>query len=314
MIYRRLGRTNLQVSAVALGTVALGTRYGIAGPGQDRRPRESDALALLRYAADGGVTLFDTARAYGDAERLVGLALGHRTECIIATKVTVPGEGDRKAMTSADLRKALIGALTSSRRMLRRDVLDIVQIHNATPEILASTEIMDVLTENRGRGMIGFLGASVYSVDEAMAAIAAGWIDVLQVAFSILDQRMRQRVFEAAKLADIGVVTRSAFLKGVLTERAKWLPPRLGPLRDGADRARQSMGVSWDQLPQTALRYCLAEERVASVLVGPSTQRELDQALDAVAAGPLPAPEFAAAVDLALTEETLIDPRLWPAL
>ncbi len=314
MIYRRFGRTDLQVSGLALGTVALGTSYGIAGSAGAGRPQETDAIALLRYAADQGVTLFDTAPAYGDAERLAGLALGDRTDCVIATKVTVPPAEDRSGMTSSGLRAALEDSLAASRRMLRRETLDIVQIHNATPEILATTPVVDVLTENRAKGAIRFLGASVYTADEAMAAIASGWIDVLQVAFSVLDQRMRPQVFAAAIRADVGVLTRSAFLKGALTERSQWLPPALHGLRDGADRARRTLGASWRQLPETALRYCLSEERVASVLTGASTRSELDQALDAVAAGPLPTSEFAAAAGLALGDETLIDPRRWPAL
>ena len=65
MNYRRLGRTNLQVSEISLGTVEIGLDYGIPIEGDQLRPAEADAAHLLHGALDLGVNLIDTARAYG---------------------------------------------------------------------------------------------------------------------------------------------------------------------------------------------------------------------------------------------------------
>lgn len=308
MIYREFGRTKLQVSALALGTVALGTPYGFAPKAAARQPSRGDAIALIKNAVAQGITLVDTAPVYGTAESLVGAAVGDDASVIIATKVTVPATTE-----SAGLRKALEASLESSRAALRRDKLDIVQIHNATPASLALPEVGGVLRSARAEGVIRFLGASVYTADEALAAIASGWIDVLQVPFNVLDQRITSRVLDAARAAGVGVLSRSALLKGALTERASSMPSELDGLRRGADRARQAFGATWGELPSSALRFCLSDPRVSSVLVGASTKSELEVAIAAVDAGPLSDDLREVASGLAITDERLIDPRLWPA-
>ncbi|HIG26897.1 MAG TPA: aldo/keto reductase [Verrucomicrobiales bacterium] len=88
MNYRRLGRANLQVSEVSLGTVELEMDYGIPVQGEQRRPSESEAVKLLNAAVDRGINFIDTARVYGESEAIVGRALkSRRNEIILATKV-----------------------------------------------------------------------------------------------------------------------------------------------------------------------------------------------------------------------------------
>src|SRR5215475_14557030 len=100
MRYKRLGRTNLKISELALGTVELGLDYGIASDGEARRPAESDARDLLHFALDCGINLIDTARAYGVAERIIGCALkDRRQEYILASKV-LPGDVRSQVETS----------------------------------------------------------------------------------------------------------------------------------------------------------------------------------------------------------------------
>jgi hypothetical protein len=87
----------------------------------------------------------------------------------------------------------------------------------------------------------------------------------------------------------------------------------LDGLRRGADRVRQALGATWPDLPGAALRLCLGETRVASVLIGASTKAEVSGAMAAGAEGPLSSNLRDVARGLALTEEHLIGPRQWPA-
>jgi aryl-alcohol dehydrogenase-like predicted oxidoreductase len=295
--HRTLGRTGLSVSALSLGTAALGVEYGIAAAGSSSPPPEAAAEALIRAAVDRGITLIDTAPAYGTSERIVGRAAGRDARVIIATKVT-PHDLD--------------ASLDRSRRALDRDVLDIVQIHNATADLIASG-ITDRLLAARSRGVIRVLGASVYGVEAALAVVRSGVYDVLQVAFNVLDQRMAREVLPAADAAGVGVIARSAVLKGVLTPKAQWLPPALTPLADAAARARDGIADgSWERLPQAALRFCLSEPAVASVLIGARTLDELDAAIEAESAGPLDAAALANAGSLSIDDERLLNPSHWP--
>jgi aryl-alcohol dehydrogenase-like predicted oxidoreductase len=293
---RTLGRTGLRVSSIGFGTVSLGMDYGIAAPGNFGRPRDQDSIALLQRAFAAGVRLYDTAPAYGESERLLGAAL--HGDGVVATKVSIGANVDESLKRSC----ALLG----------RESLDVVQIHNATVEILRGGELLDTLSEARVRGRVRFIGASVYSEDEALAAIESDRIDVLQVAYNLLDQRMATRVFPAAQAAGVGVLVRSAFLKGALSAKAAHLPEGLAELRRAAERSCQVLGVDWSRLSEMALRFCLSHPAVSAVLFGARTNDELDDALAFAGAGPLPPELLNRAATLALSDDNLLNPGKWP--
>lgn len=310
---RTLGRSGLRVSALALGTVELGMTYGIPSAGHGvSQPDRSSAVRLLRDAIDAGITLFDTAPAYGTSETVLGEGLDG-ADCVIATKVTPPPDTDAARMTDAEIALSVHGSLERSRTLLRRSTLDIAQIHNATIHTIRRGAVAAALVEARDRGLVRAIGASVYSEAEALAALDAGVYDMLQVPYSILDQRMAARVFPASRAAGVGIITRSALLKGALTPRAESLPSTLAPIRAASFRARDYFG-SWDALIVAAMRFCLVPDAVSSVLIGAGTSAELRTAAAAVALGPLPADEMLALRTYSLTDESMYNPARWPAL
>ncbi len=308
---RILGTSGLQVSAVSIGTVELGLDYGIQIPGQAGRPTETDAIRLLQESADKGVNLFDTAPNYGEAERIVGRALGPRRDTIITTKIHQPCKEDGQFIHGEQLQGLVEQSLCRSMQNLKRDVLDVVQIHNATVEILNDGGLLQALVKAKEKGLLRFIGCSVYQVNEALAGIHTGVLDVLQVAYNILDQRMAERVFPLAQDAGVGIMVRSVLLKGVLTEKAKWLPSSLSSLRQAVDSIKTQLNLSWDSLPQTALRFCLSHPQVATVLIGIQTQEELQAALQAVDLGGLDPEELEQAQALGLTDQDLLNPSTW---
>ncbi len=308
---RPLGRTGLTVSALSLGTVALGIDYGIQTPGEYGRPDDAAAIALLRAAVERGVTFVDTSPFYGESERVVGLALGDDPRAIIATKVWA-GPGMAPGTEHLTVPQAVARSLKASRRILRREVLDVVQVRNATLEIIQDGSATAALCDAKTSGLVRCVGATVYDEATALAVIRDGRFDLVQIALSALDQRMLARVMPAAAAAGVGVIVRSAFLKGALTPKAQWLPETLAPLRVAAERARDLLaGGSWDRLADAAMRFCLSVPDVSSVLTGARTLEELDEAIAAEAAGPLDAPTLAAAADLGLTDERLLNPAFW---
>jgi len=310
MDYRFLGRTGLKVSALALGTVSLGMEYGLKAPGEPPRPTEAEVTRLLQQGADAGINLFDTAPAYGESERLLGKALCHRHECYIATKVSIPRDDDR-VLTGRSLQVAINGSLESSLKSLGRDSLDILQIHNATADMVRRGELAEILVRAREVGKVRFLGASVYGEEAALAVLDSGSFDVLQVAYSLLDQRMADKVLPIAHESRIGVICRSALLKGALSERARWLPKELSTLRERAAEVMRALAGRWEQLPQVALRFCLSSPYIGTVLIGASSQQELSIALEAASAGPLAHDLLEKAAAFALHDEELINPACW---
>jgi aryl-alcohol dehydrogenase-like predicted oxidoreductase len=313
MDFRNLGKSGLLVSHLSLGTVSLGVNYGIDAPGDFGRPDESDVLSMLRQAADSGINLYDTAPAYGRSESALGIALGQRSGCYFATKVSIPRDEKGVMLQGRKMREAIDASLKNSRKALRRDCLDLVQIHNATVELIEQGEMVEALQDYQRAGTLRFLGASVYTQAEARAVIESGSFSSLQVAFSILDQRMAKEIFPSARKAGLGIMVRSALLKGALTAKAQWLPDELSRLRQKAEEARDVLaGGSWQMLPDIALRFCLSQPPVSTVLVGVRTAEELRSALAVQKAEPLSRDLLSRAESLALDDEYLLNPSHWP--
>ena len=311
---RRLGRTNLIVSELALGTVELGLTYGIPRPGETGPPDEADAARLLNRAVDAGVTLFDTARAYGTAEEVIGRALRHRRgEIVLASKFTLVGPGGQLLSGDA-LRDHFWASLDTSLRALRTDWLDLYQVHaGSDPAILADGVIAELLAQARSAGKIRFAGLSSYGRELPLAGLATNTFDTLQVAYNILDRRMEERVFPLAQQQDVGIVVRSALLKGALTDRADSLPPHLDALRATA-YAFRALAANLPGRPtaaQAALRFCLAHPAVSATLIGVRDTAELDEAVAVVDVSVIPPDALGALRALSVPDERLLDPGTW---
>jgi len=309
MDYIQLGATDLRVSRLGVGTAAFGLdRYGIPTPGEGSvDPAES--IATIHRAVEGGVNFFDTAPAYGCSEELLGKALANHKDCLVATKVPAPENVDE--IPESKLKQQVNESLDESLRRLRRDVLDVVQIHNATVSVLRQGHMVCCLERAREAGKLRYIGASVYGEQAALAAIGTGKIQVLQVALSLLDQRMREKVIPRAAAAGVGVLTRSVLLKGTLTKRAQWLPPSLLALSQASERAVKELDTCWELLPSMALRFCLSADGVHCVLSGVRNSEEVEDCLAACAAGPVAPALLKKAYGLALSDEHLLNPSHW---
>ena len=97
-------------------------------------------------------------------------------------------------------------------------MIDIMMVHCRANEIMPSRETIDALRELRRDGLIRFLGASMYGPESALASIRSGVFDCLEVGCSLLDRRLEDAVFEAARQADVGIIARSVLLKGSLEQ------------------------------------------------------------------------------------------------
>ncbi len=309
MRYTLLGTTGLRVSAVGVGTAAFGVDgYGIPGPGE-RNVETEEAVRAIQCAADNGVNLFDTAPVYGCSEELLAQALPGRDDCIVATKVPIPA--DIAGISDTELARQVNASLDQSLRALRRDVLDIVQIHNATTRVLRESGMIACLERAREAGKLRCIGASVYGEENALAALGTGKIQVLQVAANLLDQRMRARVLGEAEKAGVGVMIRSALLKGALTSKAQWLPEGLRELSHASERALAVLDTTWESLPTLALRFCLSLPGAQTVLMGVRSCLELQGCLTAVAEGPLDFDLMERTRTLALNNDFLLNPASW---
>lgn len=215
---RPLGRTGLSVSAVGLGTVKLGRTQGVSYPTAFELPSDEHAADLLRTAADLGVTLIDTAPAYGSSEERLGMLMkrhvwfGGRDRWVVSTKV---GEAFENGVSSFDFSPA--GVRASVERSLQRlgaGVLDLVLIHSSGDDerILRESGAVETLGELKRAGLIRAAGISSKTVAGGLLALDLG-LDVLMLTLNAGDTS-QLTVVEAAGRRGAGVLIKKGLASG----------------------------------------------------------------------------------------------------
>lgn len=211
--------------ALVLGTAQLGLAYGAAN--RVGLPAEDDAVELIRTAVRSGIRTIDTARAYGDAERRLGLSLSEPSlpRAVVVTKL------DPLAALPLDagedvVRAATLESLTASRSALRRARLDVVLLHRAAHRTQWRGVVWHTLARERDMDRIGALGVSAQSPGEVIEAIGDPLVTHVQLPFNILDHRWVESgvVGALTRRPDITVHVRSVFLQGLLSAgiHARW--------------------------------------------------------------------------------------------
>ena len=214
MDHRRLGRTGLNVSAIGYGAFKIGRNEKIKYAQPYPLPTEEKAAGLLRCVLDLGITLIDTAPAYGLSEERIGRALAHRrADFTLSTKVGETFENGRSHYDFSA--EAVCASIERSRERLRRDVLDIVFIHSDGRDlrIQRETDCINTLQTLRERGLIRAIGFSGKTVEGAMRAL--DWADAVMVEYHLEDQS-HAPVIDAARQRDIGVIVKKGLASGTL--------------------------------------------------------------------------------------------------
>ena len=259
-----------QTAELVLGTAQLGLAYGIAnGRGQ---PEDAQAQLIVRAAANGGVRWIDTAAAYGSSEARIGLHLPRHSGCRVATKLMPLDEFNDETPLATVLRSVENSVHRSCSR-LRSDRLDVLLVHRAHHLTWRDGAIWKRLKNLRDEGVIFDLGASVYSPDEALAALAIPCVRHLQLPFNLLDWRWRDSgvVDALAKRSDVTVHARSAYLQGLLAAgtQARW-PEITGVDAVGLNATLRQIArdLGRDSVADLCLAYVRAQTWIDGVVVG----------------------------------------------
>ncbi|WP_114748445.1 aldo/keto reductase [Pleomorphovibrio marinus] len=308
---RVLGNTGLKVSEIAFGGVEIGLPYGIGVHSTADMLQEKDALKLLELALDKGINFYDTARMYGESEKLIGKAFRtRRSQVLISTKCRHFRLADGALPDSHLIPKIIRDSLEESLRELKTDYLDVYMLHQADLEIIGHQAITDTFQELKASGKVGSIGASTYTLEESQHAIQSGIWEVVQLPFNLMDQR-QSTLFELASERGVGVVIRSVLLKGLLSERGKNLPEPLANVEkhlQGFGHLAARKGID---LPSLALGFALSFPEVASVLVGIDKEEYLLHALASANGSFLSEKEMEIAKDLAYPDPAFINLPLW---
>lgn len=283
---RPLGNTGLSVSELGLGT------WGLSGDGYSP-PVEADQDAVIDRALALGVTLFETADSYalGAMEKRLGERLEKHPEALIVTKLgtdraAVPA---RKSFAPAFIRESF----ERSRERLKREVIDVVLLHNPSERSLERGEACAVLKELKEAGQIRAWGVSVEGLDVARAALAQG-AQVLELAYNAFHSRTLQQIKYDVTEQGVGVLARSVLAHGLLC--GQWPTDKVFPSSDHRaerwtmDELKRRIsqlnairpcvnGSTVTSLRGAALRFVLANDAVSSAVLGPRSSLQLDQLL-----------------------------------
>jgi aryl-alcohol dehydrogenase-like predicted oxidoreductase len=286
MQYRRLGRSDLVVSEIGLGSWLT---YGV-GVEAER------ATACVRRAFEVGINFFDTANVYGRgaAETFLGEVLGgvDRSSYVLATKVYFPMSDTDRGLSAVQIRKQSEASL----RRLQTDYVDLYQCHRYDRNTPLE-ETMEALSEVVRSGKARYIGFSEWTADQIAAALAIPGVERFvssQPEYSMLWRKAEQIIPLCAR-EGIGQVVWSPLAQGALTGKYKpGAPPppdsraastsmgsMMGRFQDdsvlaaiqGLRPLADDLGLSMAQL---ALAWVLQEENVASAITGASRPDQID--------------------------------------
>ncbi|MFE5318586.1 aldo/keto reductase [Paenibacillus sp. NPDC056579] len=279
MKYRRLGKTNMKVSVIGVGTWQFGGEWGKAFT-------QEEADAILDQAKDSGINLIDTAECYGDhtSESLIGnyVARKRREDWVIATKFGHHFHGHQERTQHWSPQEVLT-QLEASLKALKTDYIDLYQFHSGSDEAFDQDELWTLLDKQVQAGKIRHLGTSIGSNDNLHQTAASTKVNsqAIQVVYNRLDRRPEERVFPSCEEQDLGVLARVPLASGYLS--GKYKPGAVFPDNDVRNRhdkeqtiakLEETARIRENEVPEGmdmatwALAWCLKHPAVTSVIPG----------------------------------------------
>jgi aryl-alcohol dehydrogenase-like predicted oxidoreductase len=292
-----LAETPALAQRLALGTAQFGLAYGLNN--QAGQPSPSAVAEVLAAAQAAGLTLLDTAAAYGNSEARLGELAGGNASFALITKLAA----GPPAQVAQQLRESLA--------RLRRPQLYGVLFHAFGP-LQAEPAAWQALQAARAAGQVARIGVSLYHPHEAEWLLAEGWdIDLVQVPFNVLDQRFAA-VLPQLAAHGVEVHVRSAFLQGLLLREPATLPVFFQPLAPKIQHLRNLAGEAGVPLPALLLLFAAYAPGVARAVIGVDSVANLHENLAAAAYQAAAESLRPALAALAEPTDTFILPYTWP--
>ena len=216
---RRLGATDITVSALGLGTVKLGRNEGVKYPSEFTIPDDKAATRLLDQARELGINLIDTAPAYGNSEERLGKLLqGQRDQWVICSKV---GEEFEQGTSHFDFSPEHTRAsVLRSLARLNTDMIDMVLIHSDGNDqhIIDNLGTLQALADLKTEGLIRTFGMSTKTVAGGQAAARAA--DVVMLTYN-LAEREEAAVLDTCNELNKGAIIKKALASGHLSQQCE---------------------------------------------------------------------------------------------
>lgn len=282
MDYKKLGKSNLNISRIGFGTMSL-------------KPDQPDFNKIIDAAIDNGINYFDTADLYdkGENETMLGKVFkGRRNKVIIASKAGNQWREDGSGWDWNPRKEYILKCAEGSLKRLQTDYLDLFQLHGGTMEdnIEESIEAFEILLQ---QGKILNYGLSSIRPNVIREHVKHGTMVSVMTQYSLLDKRPEESTLNLLKDNNIGVVTRGSVASGLLIDKPakEYLGYSEAEVKQAKD-ILDSMSDGNKKAPQIAIQYVLNHPAVTSAIVGMRTMEQLEDAVKAVTLPPLSAEEM----------------------
>ena len=296
-----------RTARIGIGTVQFGQDYAIDA--SETRPDDGEIARILRMAETAGVTMLDTASAYGNAEEVLGRVLGRTQPFRIVTKTAVFNHTSIRREDS----NTLLETFRTSLEALRVQSVYGLMIHKASNLTGDGGErLFDAMQNLKRKGQVKKIGVSVYDAAQIENVMARFPVDLVQVPVSILDQRLiAGGQLKTLKEHGVEIHARSVFLKGLVFADPGMLPDHFYRVREKLAEFRNAVAASGSTPQAVALSYILDNPEIDTVLCGVTSAAQLEQIVDSLsgpAAFPFPDPQR-----FALADPEILNPARWPA-
>ncbi len=290
---------------LVLGTAQLGMQYGIANT--SGQPSFDTAREILRTAWNSGIEELDTAQAYGQSEKSIGvivdnLNISDRVKITTKLHPTV-NHLDRKEMTKS---------LLESMERLHVPKLYCLMLHREDMLDLWDSGLHDILESFIQKGMIRHIGISVYAPHRAIQAIHTNGIDFVQLPTNIIDRRFEKSgVFELAIEMNKQIYIRSVFLQGLLLMNPDALSPQMNFAKPVLEELRSVARKTNLSIRLLALGYVKSVQPKAKLIIAVERADQLNEIIDDLNISlPLEAIQEISEKFYDI-DEKLINPALW---
>lgn len=278
MKYRRLGKTELKISVIGIGTWQFGGEWG-------KDFSQHEVNTIFSQAKEQGINLIDTAECYGDhlSEQLIGefIKQDRRQDWVIASKF---GHCFHEPFQRSDHWKAdeVIKQLDASLQALQTDYIDLYQFHSGNNEQFDNDELWSALAKQVEAGKIRHLGISIggNNLHQTKRATEVG-AKTIQLIYNRLERTPEEEILPACDNQDLGVLARvplaSGYLSGKYKPGATFQESDVRHRHDVEEVSRKLQEVeriSREEVPeqmdmaQWALAWCLRHDAVSCVIPG----------------------------------------------
>lgn len=289
------------IKKLVLGTVQLGLDYGINN--QSGKPTKEKAFKILNTAFDKGISILDTAEAYGDSQNIIGefLKRNPKKSFKIITKLSA---------NSTIRPKDFLNHLEKNFSVLHVEELYGYMFHNYQ-SFKDKVNLYDKLLLARENKLIKKAGISLYANEELDdVLINYKEFDFIQIPFNLFDNSTKRKaVLDKAKAQNIEVHSRSVFLQGLFFKDIKFLPQKLKVLEPYLEQLNAIKQKHKLNTLTLALQYVLQKAYIDYVLIGVETSEQLTHDIDNCSVEAHIPHEIIDAIDIRQNE--LLNPSNW---